>query len=372
MNTFTSSLVNGCNLNIGPINCHSWNSDKSQLAVSADSTIYIVNVKNTGGVFKCDLVDKLIEHDLPITGLDWGHKTNRIVSCSQDKNAFVWTCDKNGTWKPELVLVRINRGATCIKWAPLENKFAVGSGSKLVSICYYEKENDWWVSKQIKKPLKSTVNCISWHPNNCLIAVGSCDFKARIFSAYVKEVDEKPSPTSWGNKMPFSQVMAEYSCHSWLLDVAFSPCGSKVAWVSHDSTIGVVDSEADMNKSNILRLRSLPLCTVEWTRDNKLVGAGYDYVPMVFEVQDKGIIKFVGKADDSSKNTSSNGENEGVFNAFEKFRNIDSKGSEIIKVTSDTIHQNAIRQIIPYAGKCGNSSQYTTCGSDGMICIWTA
>ena len=38
-----------------------------------------------------------------------------------------------------------------------ETKFAVGSGARLISVCYFEKMNDWWVSKQIKKPLKSTV-----------------------------------------------------------------------------------------------------------------------------------------------------------------------------------------------------------------------
>lgn len=25
----------------------------------------------------------------------------------------------------------------------VENKFAVGSGARLISICYFEKENDW-------------------------------------------------------------------------------------------------------------------------------------------------------------------------------------------------------------------------------------
>lgn len=129
----------------------------------------------------------LKEHDLPITGLDWAPNTNRIVSCSQDKNVFVWTFD-NGNWKPELVLVRINRGATTVKWSPLENKFAVGSSAKLVAVCYYERENDWWVSKHLKKPIRSTVTAIDWHPNNVLLAVGATDFRARVFSAYVKEV----------------------------------------------------------------------------------------------------------------------------------------------------------------------------------------
>ena len=43
------------------------------------------------------------------------------------------------------------------RWSPDETKFAVGSGAKCISVCYYEKDNDWWVAKHIKKPLKSTV-----------------------------------------------------------------------------------------------------------------------------------------------------------------------------------------------------------------------
>jgi len=33
----------------------------------------------------------------------------------------------------------------------------------------------------------------------------------RVFSAYIKDVEEKPGPTSWGNKMPFGNVMGEFS-----------------------------------------------------------------------------------------------------------------------------------------------------------------
>jgi actin related protein 2/3 complex subunit 1A/1B len=52
-------------------------------------------------------------------------------------------------------------------------------------------ENDWWVSKQIKKPIRSTVLSIDWHPNNVLLAAGCADMTARVFSAWVKGIDEK-------------------------------------------------------------------------------------------------------------------------------------------------------------------------------------
>src|SRR6185437_12431842 len=129
----------------------------------------------------------------------------------QDLNAYVWSF-VDDTWKPTLVLLRINRAATRVRWSPNEDKFAVGSGAKLIAVCYFEEANDWWVSKHIKKPIRSTVTSLDWHPNNILLACGSTDFKARIFSAYVKEVDTKdPEPTPWGGKLNSGTLVAEFS-----------------------------------------------------------------------------------------------------------------------------------------------------------------
>ena len=62
---------------------------------------------------------------------------------------------------------------------------------RAICVCSFDPESNWWVSKQIKKPLRSTVLSVDWHPNNVLLAAGSADMKARVFSAYIKEVDEK-------------------------------------------------------------------------------------------------------------------------------------------------------------------------------------
>ena len=91
--------------------------------------------------------------------------TNEIVTCSHDRNAYVWKLDAAGVWKPTLVILRINRAATAVKWSPDGKKFAVASGAKCVPICYYEAANDWWISKMIKSH-KSTVLCLDWCPNN--------------------------------------------------------------------------------------------------------------------------------------------------------------------------------------------------------------
>lgn len=62
----------------------------------------------------------------------------------------------------------------------------------MVCICFFEKENNWWVSKTIKKPHKSTILSVAWHPSdNTIVATASSDFKCRLFSCYIKEVDGK-------------------------------------------------------------------------------------------------------------------------------------------------------------------------------------
>uniref|UniRef100_A0A915AG72 Actin-related protein 2/3 complex subunit n=1 Tax=Parascaris univalens TaxID=6257 RepID=A0A915AG72_PARUN len=357
----TSFPVQHWNLGIGPITCHAWNKDRSQLAVSPSNNEILIFCWQSG---QWKLIHTLSEHDLPITGLDWAPNTNRIVSCSQDKNAFVWTLD-GGHWKPELVLVRINRAATCVKWSPLENKFAVGSGAKLVSVCYYEKENDWWVSKQIKKPIRSTVSCIDWHPNNVLLAVGACDFKARVFSAYVKEVDEKPSPNPWGSKMPFGALMSEVTCSGWVHDVAFSPSGCRLAFVAHDSTVSLIDTNRSSQEAIVLRTANLPFTSVHWVTENSLIAAGHDCSPMLFTYAGE-TLKLVTKLDVPSEQKSKN-----VKSAMQMFRNIDRNAvSEAISVQLKTLHQNAITQIVPHSGRSDNLQKFTTCGIDGLVALW--
>ena len=148
-----------------------------EIALSPNNHEVHIYKKNGGQRVKAH---ELKEHNGHITGIDWAPKSDRIVTCGADRNAYVWS-QKDGVWKPTLVILRINRAATLVKWSLLENKFAVGSGARLISVCYFKSENDWWVSKHIKKPIRSTVLSLDWHPNNVLLAVGSCDFKCSVF-----------------------------------------------------------------------------------------------------------------------------------------------------------------------------------------------
>jgi len=351
------------NLGIGPISRHAWNKDKTQVAVSPNNNEVHIFAWQRG---QWERLHVLQEHDLPVTGIDWAPNTNRIVTCSQDKNAFVWTFDGK-VWKPELVLVRFQRAATCVKWSPFENKFAVGSGSKLVAICYYEKENDWWVSKHVKKLIKSTVTSLDWHPNNVLLAVGSCDFKTRIFSAYIKEVDgDKATPTPWAAKPgPLGQVVTEFSCGGggWVHCVKFSPSGNRMAWVGHDSSLTVLDA-ADQSNITTIKDWYLPFTCVVWVTENSLVAGGHDCCPLLFSYGGRNKLKFVSKLDVPSEQKSNS------FTAMTRFKNLDKSNAAEVETALKTLHQNAITWIAPHTTNGDRVTKFTTSGTDGLLVLW--
>uniref|UniRef100_A0A672Z5H0 Actin-related protein 2/3 complex subunit n=1 Tax=Sphaeramia orbicularis TaxID=375764 RepID=A0A672Z5H0_9TELE len=367
-----------------PITCHAWNRDRTQIAISPNNHEVHIYKKSGNQWVK---THELKEHNGHITGIDWAPKSDRIVTCGADRNAYVWS-QKEGVWKPTLVILRINRAATFVKWSPLENKFAVGSGARLISVCYFESENDWWVSKHIKKPIRSTILSLDWHPNNVLLAAGSCDFKCRVFSAYIKEVEEKPGPTPWGSKMPFGAVLAEFGgaglftvgtkskqksafvalCllggGGWVHSVSFSASGNRLAWVSHDSTVTVVDSSKTASPSQ-LKTEFLPLLSVIFVSENSLVAAGHDCCPMLFRCDDGGTLTFVSKLDLPKQSIQRN------ISAMERFRNMDKRATTEDRNTAlDTLHQNSITQVSIYEGDKRDCRKFCTTGIDGAMTIW--
>ncbi|XP_033742623.1 actin-related protein 2/3 complex subunit 1A-like [Pecten maximus] len=254
---------------IDPVTTHSWNNNHTEVAVSLNN--HEVKVyKKTGITYNNTAT--LSEHGQRVTSIDWAPKSNNIVTCGADRNAYVWTLQDDGKWKPVLVILRINRAATCVRWSPDENKFAVGSGARIISICYFEEDNKWWVSKHIKKPIRSTVTCLDWHPNNILLAAGSTDFKARVFSGYIKDVEKKPSATSWGSKMNLGNLMCEFSNGGggWVHSVSFSPSGEKLAWVGHDASVSVALA-GNGDQIAVVKGNFLPFMSLTWVTENSMV-----------------------------------------------------------------------------------------------------
>jgi len=349
---------------VEPITCHAWNKDRTQVALSPNShEVHIYKRVND----RWNSVECLSQHGLRVTSIDWAPHSNRIVTCAADRNAYVWTL-VDGHWKPTLVLLRINRAATCVRWSPKENKFAVGSGARLISVCYFEQENDWWVSKHIKKPIRSTVTSLDWHPNNILLACGSTDFKTRVFSAYIKEIEEKPEPTPWGAKMPMGQLMEEFSNSSeggggWVHCVSFSASGNRLAWVGHDSSICVVDAGRGMAKTT-LKTDLLPFLTCTWVTENSILAAGHGCCPMLYFFDDQGKLSVLNKLDTAQKKET------GGLSAMRKFQSLDKRATTDNNDGMDTIHQNAITQVSIYAGNKSNATKFCSTAVDGQLVIW--
>ncbi|KAK2109072.1 Actin- protein 2/3 complex subunit 1B [Saguinus oedipus] len=281
---------------------------------------------------KWSKVHKLKEHNGQVTGIDWAPESNRIVTRGTDRNAYLWTLKGRKSTGPQN-----------------ENKFAVGSGSRVISICYFQQENDWWVCKHIEKAISSIVLSLAWHPKDVLLTAGSCDFKSRIFSAYIKEVEERPAPTPWGSKMPFGELMFESSSScSWVHGVCFSASGSRVAWVSHDSTVCLADAEKKMAVAT-LASETLLLLALTFITDNSLVAAGHDCFPVLFTYDAAAGTLSFGRRLDVPKQSSQRS-----LTARERFQNLDKKanseGSTAAGSGLDSLHKNSVSQISVLGG----------------------
>ena len=322
-----------------------------------------------------------------------------IVTCSHDRNAFVWTWDSTlSEWKPSLVILRIDRAAIDVKWSPDGQKFAVASGAKSVPVCYYEANHTWWVSKMIKKH-KSTVTKIAWHPTGMLLATTSTDFKCRVFSSYIKDVDGENQVTGpFLSPAVFGEEYKEYGCLGWANAVTWDSGGNKLAFTGHDSSLHVIDYsgcggdsgvDGGERTANIIRHGFLPFNEIGFiNNDSEIVGVGHDSIPMVFKDGGDGAWKFDRKCCKAKKtsigavaSTASNvSAARSLFqNKVSKGEDSSSKGSSAIASKekhgeyqvdeSEAIHENPIVSL-RFDGFGSGHGGFSTSGMDGRVCIW--
>ncbi|KAI4341139.1 hypothetical protein MLD38_025899 [Melastoma candidum] len=355
------------------ITCHSWSPDRSMVAFCPNSNeVHIYRLSED----KWERAYVLQKHDQIVSGIDWSARSNRIVTVSHDRNSYVWNME-GSEWVPTLVILRLNRAALCVQWSPQENKFAVGSGAKTVCICYYEPENNWWVSKLIRKRHNSSVTSVAWHPNNILLATTSTDGKCRVFSTFIKGVDTRDSEAGASVDAKFGEQILQLDLsHSWAFGVKWSPRGNTLAYVGHNSMIYFVDGVGPSPLAQNVLLRGLPLRDVLFLSERMAVGVGFDCNPMVFAADDSGIwnfIRFLGERKTSSSSGSKYGSQ--FSEAFGKFygqsrQGTSNDGGENSRHLG-SVHENCITCIVSL-GELGSSStrRFSTSGVDGNIVIW--
>ena len=117
------------------ITCHAWNGDYSSLCfdiffICSFCETDLIEIafcpnNNTVSIYRkngneWEIEDVLQEHDQTVTSISWSAKSDTLLTCSHDRNAYVWSFQE-GQWKPTLVILRINRAATQVKWSPNGN-----------------------------------------------------------------------------------------------------------------------------------------------------------------------------------------------------------------------------------------------------------
>lgn len=316
----------------------------------------------------------LSEHTGTISGIDWSPESDQIVTSAHDRNAYVWKYEqKEDAWKPSLVILRINRAAYEVKWSPNGKKFAVASGAKCVPVCNYEADNDWWVSKMIKKH-KSTVLALAWSPDNKLLCTGSTDNKCRIFSGYIKDVDADNDTDLYGSvfdkQKRFGEMLAEFDVtKSWVQNVAWSPDGYRIAFAGHNSSIHFAQLGKDVQPSiQSVTVSGLPFQSVSFVDNDNLVGVGWECNPMLFKASG-GNWSFSKSLDQGQAKPKMAVQKSGFAAARGMFAASTDKGQDASQGEEDTVlatlHQNTIIHVTLY-----KPGVVSTSSIDGTVRFW--
>jgi actin related protein 2/3 complex subunit 1A/1B len=371
------------------ITCHAFNADYSKIAICPNNNELHIFGKNAAGEFVVE--HRLTEHDMLISGVDWDCTTNSIVTCSHDRNAFVWkevTLDDGSvTWKPSLVILRIDKSATSVKWSPNGLKFATSCGAKCVSVCSFADEDNWWVSKTIKKH-KSTVLSLAWHPNSQFLATGSTDFKCRVFSAYISKggLPDPATPTPLLGKVEeFGEAYFEFptvASVGWVNAVAWSPSGNILAFASHDSSLMVVTGlggDSGSPVEQLIRFNELPLNDLTFVSEVGVVGGGHGYSPIAFSGK-SGSWKLEGalEAKTTEEKKEAAPEASGAASARAMFQKMNLSNQAPADKNSKKVdnswkqHQSAITCLLPSGAPRGSTTfpSVSTTGMDGRLVMW--
>ncbi|KAG5182487.1 actin-related protein 2/3 complex subunit ARPC1B or p41-Arc [Tribonema minus] len=366
------------------ITCHAWNSTGDMLALCPNNNeLHIYEGCNSADMASWRRAHVLAEHDMIISGISWSHANNKIVTCSHDRNAFVWKFDAAANrWVPTLCVLRIDRAALSVEWSPDGTKFAVGSGSKSVPVCFHDNSQytDWYVSKMIKKH-KSTVIQVAWHPNSQIIATVCSDRRCRVISATMQEVDATADAGPFGQPAAFGEVYpnAEYPCAGWAVAAAWSPSGTKLCFAAHDSSIHIVDYAAGGTVCAV-NYSLLPLSAVMFLGEGAVVGGGHDMEPLLFSRDAQGGWAMKTRLDtdfSASRKGSQQAAVTKISAARAMFQAKTTRGEEAsdgVSATFKTTHRNAITCIraVPSGGGGGGGGggQFSTTALDGQIAMW--
>ena len=279
------------------INILSFNNDYTQVALSKkDNIIYIYSVPNLLKTDTWKLLHKLDSHYQYISGLDWCHATNRILSCSYDKTSFVWDLIDN-KWIPSNVVFTTKLGYLCCKWNKRGDKFCEGTSAKQILVGYYNQETKWWMGQNVKEEKKkdkkeksvkmhrsSVVTC-EIDPTSLYVISGSTDLRVFVSSCYIPEIDDAFLTEETKSMVaPFGQVIYEFRENSWINSVTWLPNVKLGLAAGQDSIILVINPFEQ--KEEIIRCKHSPVTMLIPKDEKSFFAVCYDRNILEYEKKD--------------------------------------------------------------------------------------
>eukprot|EP00633_Aureoumbra_lagunensis_P001840 CAMPEP_0197293418 /NCGR_PEP_ID=MMETSP0890-20130614/28404_1 /TAXON_ID=44058 ORGANISM="Aureoumbra lagunensis, Strain CCMP1510" /NCGR_SAMPLE_ID=MMETSP0890 /ASSEMBLY_ACC=CAM_ASM_000533 /LENGTH=194 /DNA_ID=CAMNT_0042768141 /DNA_START=404 /DNA_END=985 /DNA_ORIENTATION=- len=189
------------------------------------------------------------------------------------------------------------------------------------------------------KKHKSSVLSIDWHPNSQALATGSSDFKARIFSAYISNIDSAQlDDAAYGTPVAFGEIYSEFTSSGWIHCVAFSPSGNTLTFIGHDSSIHFATfSGSQQPIIQSIRYPYLPFLQVAFQNESTVIAAGHDMNPCLFTMSASSwqFQEFLDKKSTDKPNQSEGGGSNDVKSRMAMWQNKDKTGQTQSSQSSD-------------------------------------
>ena len=312
-----------------------FNKDFKKCALSKnDGNIYIYNVTDIMKPDGWKLETTLEAHLEYISGLDWNHVSNEILSCSYDKTSFVWQFS-GGKWTSTDVVApsKSELGYLCCKWSSRGDKFCAGTSDKQLFIGYFNPKTNWWMLMNIKAH-KSSVCCCEIDPTSLFVISGSTDMRVYVSSCYYPEVDDKKLTNETKPlAQKFGTIIYEFKTNAWVNSVIWNPSGKLGFASNQNATIAVYDKAK--NEASLIKCKHSPanllipngddsffaVCYDRNIYQYKLTGGKWEIAKNVTEGDKKGDGKPAAKAG-------------GVSDAVKKFQTMGVQKKENLVVSS--------------------------------------
>ena len=331
----------------GGVMSMTWNLDRSQVAIATNTTLIEIYSVRPQGWTK---THTLTEHDQLVAVVDWHGATDRLLSASHDRNAYVW--EFNGTrWIPNLIIIKNRRAILDATWSQSGTKIALGTGGKKVAIGRFNPDIAAWSTKLLSKVHTSAVTCVRFHPSELYVASGGTDGVCNITSCYLEIVDgPRPGVPALGETMYTVDLNRVWiNALSWSLD------GRYLAIAPHNSTVTFFS--LDSNSSTSVTWPGRPFSAIEFVGNDKVIGGGWDFVPVeINKSADRWLMGNKLDGEDRSRGTRSRSLVQSMKNQFERV--------EDVSVAS--IHQGLLTSI-RYLG----SNKVATADVTGLVHVWT-